>query len=156
MIQFPYPSPTLLSGVRLRFSGRPSKGGRERSCRDAGDTEPPAREPEAAGPAEVQGTRGAGGVGRAAEHAAPVPRKILYPRGPVGGIPEEYAGRRERFLELDALESGWTVELRGKDNSSIMDAVFFSPHGQEVGPFANARRAALTAHKKAEALAPGA
>lgn len=85
-----------------------------------------------------------------------VPKKILYPRGPVGGMPEEYAGRRERFLELDALEPGWTVELRGKNNSSIMDAVFFSPQGQEVGPFANARRAALTAHKKAEAAAPGA
>jgi hypothetical protein len=75
---------------------------------------------------------------------------VLYARGPVASIPEEYATRRQRFAELDQLQPGWTVELRQK--GEVVDAVFFTPEGQAVGAFANARRQALQAHKQLAGL----
>jgi hypothetical protein len=66
---------------------------------------------------------------------------VVYARGPVAGLPDEFASRRERFEELDALQPGWQVELRERGGS--VDAVFFAPSGERAGPFAAARRAAL-------------
>lgn len=80
---------------------------------------------------------------------AAVEEKVIYERGPVADIPDEYAGRRERFSEIDDLQPGWTVQLRTKGTSSVIDAVFFSPRGDMVGPFAQARRVAL-AYSKAK------
>ena len=74
---------------------------------------------------------------------------VLYARGPVGGLPEEHASRRERFAELDTMQPGWTVELRSRGEGSTVEAVFFSPAGQRVGAFAAARRIALQASKQA-------
>lgn len=54
---------------------------------------------------------------------------ILYPRGPISGLPEEFESRRERFAELDSLESGWTLELRKRKAASVVEAIFFSPSG---------------------------
>lgn len=31
---------------------------------------------------------------------------VVYARGPVSGLPEEHASRRERFAELDTLQVG--------------------------------------------------
>ena len=73
---------------------------------------------------------------------------IVHPRGPLATLPEEQASRRERFAELDTLQSGWTVELRSRGEGSTVEAVFFSPDGQKVGAFAAARRAALAASKQ--------
>ncbi len=70
---------------------------------------------------------------------------MVYPRGPVGGLPEAHATRRERFSELDALQPGWQVELRARGEA--VEAVFYAPNGEKVGAFANARRMALAAHK---------
>lgn len=72
--------------------------------------------------------------------------EVLYAQGPIAGIPEEFASRKERFMELDQLQPGWEVELKSKGET--VDAVFFAPNGQKVGAFANARRAALAAHKQ--------
>lgn len=74
---------------------------------------------------------------------------VLYSRGPLAGLPEEHASRRERFAELDTLQPGWTVELRARGEGSTVEAVFFSPTGQRVGAFAGARRMALQASKQA-------
>ena len=105
----------------------------------------------------------AGGSGYVTAHAAggaPVPRSrapaantgtVVYPRGPVGELPEEHATRRERFAELDQLQPGWAVELRTRGEGGIIDAVFFSPGGDCVGAYANARRMALKASKEAGA-----
>jgi hypothetical protein len=73
---------------------------------------------------------------------------VVYARGPVAGLPEEHESRRERFAELDELQPGWTVELRTRGEGGIIDAVFFSPSGECVGAYANARRAALKASKQ--------
>lgn len=82
---------------------------------------------------------------------------VLYPRGPIAGLPEEHASRRERFSELDTLQPGWTVELRSRGGEGApVDAVFFSPAGERVGAYANARRLALAAHKEELALLAGA
>ena len=70
--------------------------------------------------------------------------EVLY-RGSIEGLPEAHASRKERFSELDSLQPGWQVELRNK--GATIDAVFFSPSGDKVGAFANARRMALAAHK---------
>lgn len=76
-------------------------------------------------------------------------QEVIYPRGPVAGLPDELASRRERFAELDSLQPGWTVELcRRGDGAGPLDAVFFSPSGARVGAFAAARRMALGAHKE--------
>lgn len=80
---------------------------------------------------------------------------MVYPRGPIAGLPEEHASRRERFAELDSLQPGWTVELRSRGEGAPVDAVFFSPAGERVGAYANARRQALAAHKEELALLQG-
>lgn len=116
---------------------------------------------QAAAPAGL-GTS-SGFVAAAAPAAAPAPRAaarggaassgatVVWPRGPVAELPEEHASRRERFAELDGLQPGWTVELRTRGEGGTIDAVFFSPDGECVGAFANARRQALRASKEAAA-----
>lgn len=74
------------------------------------------------------------------EEAGPSVR-VVYEKGPIEGLSEAFASRKERFVELDALQPGWLVELRERGDS--VDAVFYSPEGQRVGPFAAARRQAL-------------
>ncbi|GAX74278.1 hypothetical protein CEUSTIGMA_g1727.t1 [Chlamydomonas eustigma] len=69
---------------------------------------------------------------------------VVY-RGTVEDLPEAHASRKERFIELDALQPGWIVELRNK--GSTVEAVFLAPNGEKVGAFANARRMALAFHK---------
>ncbi len=78
-----------------------------------------------------------------------VEETVLYPRGPISGMPDEYAARRERFAEIDELQEGWTVQLQTKGGSAeVLDAVFFGPGGEKaIGSFAMARRLAL-AHSK--------
>ncbi len=77
-----------------------------------------------------------------------VEETVLYPRGPISGMPEEYAARRERFEEIDGLQEGWTVQLQTKGGSAeVLDAVFWGPAGEKIGSFAMARRRAL-AHSK--------
>ena len=56
--------------------------------------------------------------------------QVLYAAGPVAGMPERYAARRERFAELDRLQPGWRVELRGRrGGDDAVDACFTSPAG---------------------------
>jgi len=83
----------------------------------------------------------------AASASRPAGGGVLYARGPIAGLPEEFEARRERFAELNALQGGWEVELRAKGET--VDAAFFSPSGAKVGAYANARRMALAAHKAA-------
>eukprot|EP00798_Chlamydomonas_sp_ICE-L_P021546 gene21546-28539_t len=75
--------------------------------------------------------------------------EVLYAQGPISNLPEAYASRKERFTELDTLQEGWTVELRAKGDT--VEAAFFSPTGEPVGAYVNARRAALAAKKAASA-----
>jgi ribosome maturation protein SDO1 len=82
------------------------------------------------------------------QQRVPVEEKVVYDKGPISTIPEEFASRRDRFSEIDELQPGWTVELKTKGTSSVIDAVFYAPSGDLVGPFARARRMAL-AHSKA-------
>jgi hypothetical protein len=56
--------------------------------------------------------------------------EVLYARGPVSNIPEQFVSRKERFLELDDLQPGWTVELLGRNGVSTVDARFYSPSGE--------------------------
>ena len=72
---------------------------------------------------------------------------ILVPRGPVSALPDEHASRRERFADLDKYETGWEVELRSREGSSIVDAVFYSPQGELAKTYAEARRKAMAASK---------
>ena len=74
--------------------------------------------------------------------------KVVYPRGSIAELTEEFASRRERFSELDKLESGWSVELRRRREDAPVDAVFYSPTGEKVGAFALARRMALEKMKE--------
>lgn len=60
-------------------------------------------------------------------------------------LPDAHASRRERFIELDALQPGWEVELRAREGSSVVDALFYAPDGTAFKSFADARRAALKA-----------
>ena len=75
---------------------------------------------------------------------------MVYARGGIAELPEEHASRRERFAELDSLQAGWEVELITRGTS--VDAVFYSPTGERVGAYANARRIALQAHKEQRAV----
>ena len=94
----------------------------------------------AAGTTGRGGAAGEGGGGGGAE-------TVLY-RGSIEELPEAHASRKERFAELDTLQPGWEVELRSaKGGGAAVEAVFFSPAGEQVGAFAAARRAALAAHK---------
>lgn len=70
---------------------------------------------------------------------------VVYPRGPICALPDEHAGRRERFAELDALQAGWQVELRSRPGAALVEAQFFSPEGVPFKSFAEARRAGLKA-----------
>ena len=74
---------------------------------------------------------------------------IVYSRGRISDLPEDYASRKERFQELDNLQTGWTVELRRRHDNAPIDAIFYSPSGSKIGAFAMARRLAL-AHSKNE------
>ncbi|KAL6773766.1 hypothetical protein ACKKBG_A22405 [Auxenochlorella protothecoides x Auxenochlorella symbiontica] len=85
----------------------------------------------------------------AAPQAAPAQETVLYPRGPIAGLPDEYASRRERCAELDDLQAGWTIQLSSKGESGVVDAAFFSPRGARVGAYVAARRQALQASKQA-------
>ena len=69
--------------------------------------------------------------------------RVVVPRCAIGALPAEYETRRERFAELDGLQPGWTVELREKGGSDLVDAVFYSPSGDFFKSFAAARRSAL-------------
>jgi hypothetical protein len=62
-------------------------------------------------------------------------------------MPEAFASRRDRFAPLDGIQAGWTVELRKRAGSSVVDAVFFDPDGVGYKAFADARREALRASK---------
>jgi len=104
--------------------------------------------------AEPSSAKGSGGaVARPAVRAdsrpAPAGGAVVYPRGPVGGLPEEHASRRERFAELDQLQAGWEVELqaRGGDGGTV-DAAFYSPEGKFHRSYADARRSALQHSKQ--------
>lgn len=79
--------------------------------------------------------------------------QVVYARGAIGDIPEQWANRRTMFEELEALQPGWTVELRARGSvaTGAVDAVFFDPAGERVGAFAAARRKALQAGKAAAA-----
>lgn len=74
---------------------------------------------------------------------------VVFQRGAIADIPDEFASRRDRFSEIDELQPGWTVQLKQKGTGSVVDAVFFSPSGEKVGSYAVARRMALAYHKKA-------
>ena len=74
--------------------------------------------------------------------------EILYARGKIAEMPEAFASRRDRFAPLDGIQAGWTVELRKRAGSSVVDAVFFDPDGVGYKAFADARREALRASKK--------
>ena len=101
-----------------------------------------------AAPAATPAPRAAAAGGRAAGGSW----IVVYSRGPVAGLPEEHESRRERFAELEQLQTGWTVELRTRgEAASTVDAVFYSPAGDCVGAYANARRLALKASKEAAA-----
>ena len=74
--------------------------------------------------------------------------EVLYPRGPIAGVPDEHASRRERFAPIDEIQVGWQVELRRRGGSSVVDAVFFSPDGVLHKSFADARREAMRAKRE--------
>lgn len=61
---------------------------------------------------------------------------VVYPRGPIAGLPEAHASRRERFAELDDLQPGWQVELRSRGAGGAVDAVFYSPTGEAIAIYA--------------------
>lgn len=117
--------------------------------RDASSTVPERQ--RASRPAVVPRRRGDGGVRRgddgAEVAAAGEGVEVLYARGPIAAMPEEYASRRDRFAPLDGLQEGWTVELRRRVGGSVVDAVFFGPDGVGYKAFADARREALRASK---------
>ena len=62
----------------------------------------------------------------------PSPGEVVYPRGSISGLPEAHATRKERFVELDDLQPGWEVELRGRKGGTTVDATFFSPTGNDI------------------------
>ncbi|KAF8060050.1 Sbds [Scenedesmus sp. PABB004] len=124
-----------------------SLGGSETAEQPFRDDAAPAPAPPlplgAGGAAALPRQRPAGGAAEAPSSTA----RVLYARGSVAGLPDEFASRRERFAELDGLQPGWQVELAARGES--VDAVFFAPDGARVGTFAAARRQALAAHKAA-------
>ena len=62
----------------------------------------------------------------------PSPGEVVYPRGSISGLPEAHASRKERFVELDDLQPGWEVELRGRKGGTTVDATFYSPTGHDT------------------------
>jgi ribosome maturation protein SDO1 len=97
--------------------------------------------------------RRAGGdeIGGGGGEAAAAPVEVFYPRGPIAGMPEEHASRRDRFVCIDEIQGGWLVELRRRGGSSVVDAVFFSPDGVLHKSFAEARREAMRAKREGAA-----
>lgn len=76
--------------------------------------------------------------------------KVIYPRGPIAGVPEDMeriSRRKKMFLELDELQQGWSVELVMKGEEELVEAVFYAPDGTAVGAFNKARRLALSNSK---------
>ena len=86
---------------------------------------------------------------RGVTHEAGPGVEVLFARGKIADLPDAFASRRERFAPLDDAQAGWTVELRRRDGSSAVDAVFFDPDGVGYKAFADARREALRAKKRA-------
>lgn len=86
-------------------------------------------------------------TGEGAGPASAPTYEVVYPRGPIGALPEEHSARRDRFAELEGLQPGWQVELRRKGEGAILDAVFFDPEGVLYRSFAEARREALSRAK---------
>ncbi|GMH36721.1 hypothetical protein BSKO_04594 [Bryopsis sp. KO-2023] len=80
------------------------------------------------------------------DRAKPENSKTVYPQGPLSGIPDDFP-RKEMFMEIDKYQEGWTILLKSRGETDVVDAVFFSPSGQEVGQFSKARRAAIAASK---------
>ncbi|KAK9841166.1 hypothetical protein WJX74_001321 [Apatococcus lobatus] len=80
----------------------------------------------------------------AADKAGKAVLSVVYPRGDIASIPEDQIGtsRKARFSELDQLQPGWTVELKGRSDGGLADPTFYSPSGQQVSTFALARRTA--------------
>jgi ribosome maturation protein SDO1 len=73
---------------------------------------------------------------------------VVVSKRSIQDLPEKYESRRERFSEIDSLQSGWQVELRARsDQANTLDAVFYDPDGSRTGTFAQARRQALQASK---------
>jgi hypothetical protein len=133
----PPPVPSTLASVAEGLRGT---GDNEASA--SGRTEPAGGRQQHAARAQ-RGTAAAGG------EAAGSSGRVLYARGLIEGLPQEYASRKERFAELDQLQAGWQVELRSRGDT--VDAVFYAPDGALVGTYATARRHALAAHKAAAA-----
>lgn len=73
-------------------------------------------------------------------------KRVVYERGAIAGLPDDFA-RKDMFLEIDRLEKGWEVELTQNHGSDIIQAAFYAPTGEAVGPFAKARRQALASNK---------
>jgi len=84
---------------------------------------------------------------RAEQPLSAADANILVQRCSISALPEEHASRRDRFADLDKYGEGWEVELRAREGSSIVDAVFYSPSGELFRTFAEARRSAMAASK---------
>lgn len=80
------------------------------------------------------------------ERPKPGTGSVVFARGRICEMPDDFA-RKELFLEIDKYQQGWKVELVSREGSEVVDAVFFSPAGDTVGPFSKARRMALAASK---------
>eukprot|EP00740_Mantoniella_antarctica_P003042 CAMPEP_0181358910 /NCGR_PEP_ID=MMETSP1106-20121128/5785_1 /TAXON_ID=81844 /ORGANISM="Mantoniella antarctica, Strain SL-175" /LENGTH=436 /DNA_ID=CAMNT_0023471949 /DNA_START=202 /DNA_END=1512 /DNA_ORIENTATION=+ len=115
-------------------------GGGERPLRP---TESATREPRLRGAGPGTSVRHRRDDPAADVSAAGEGTAVLYPRGAIAALPEAFASRRDRFTPLDAIQPGWQVELRQKQGSSVVDAVFFCPVGVGYKAFADARREAL-------------
>jgi hypothetical protein len=127
------------AAVAAAAAPRPAAGADDGA---AGATAPRAVGAATAAARRSRGALGVGGGGGSGGGEAPGPSgRVVYEKGPVGALPEAFASRKERFQELDGLQPGWLVELLERGDS--VDAVFYAPGGERVGPFAAARRAAL-------------
>lgn len=76
---------------------------------------------------------------------------VVYQRGPISALPDDFA-RKEMFEEINAFEGGWEVELTKSQGSDVIQAFFYSPSGEAIGPFAKARRQAVSASKSRKEL----
>ena len=56
---------------------------------------------------------------------------VLYEKGPIASIPDEQIGpsRKTRFVELDELQPGWTIEVKARPGGGLADVTFYSPSG---------------------------
>lgn len=53
--------------------------------------------------------------------------------GDIADLPDEHESRRERFAEIDDLQSGWQVELHSRGD--LVTASFLSPTGSTSSAF---------------------